>query len=516
MLTPIRLLTPFAIHCYKSAEFTSFIDSNHCLTFPVRSLFFPIFIGSQVMPQARFQSILILSLTLLSFLISDSRSRSLFAQSTASRWDIMEVRLETKIASNPDDASSWRMLGRVRLKKQDTRGAYNAFARAVALEPLSAAAQYDFGHVLVLHNLLTTAEFHLKRAIELAPESAYASKAREQLDKLADSPADAQFLTVGFEVKRYDASDLSEAFKNAEQLRKEMEPPSTTAPVLDFRLETGFLYNSNVALTPLSRELSPGTRESFQAFISPEIEYRLIDGETWKAGPTYSGYTNINEGDFRQFNLQDFQPGLFVEQLTEGESGKLITRLQYDFTHEKFDGTTFGNRNALTLSGTSFWDRGDITYLYWSADYTNFTNDGVLPSVTSRDGWTNTLGISHAIYPDKWYLYSLRGGAEVQLATLDGSDYSYNGLDVYGSANVPLLETLSLSLDMGWGYRDYYDFEFTPSRNENIWRAGVKLRKEIDAHYTVTGIFNFDRFSSENVLFEAERFTAGVVFGYER
>ena len=432
-----------------------------------------------------------------------------------SRWDQMESRLESRVASRPDDASSWRMLGRIRLNKGETQGAYLAFARAVELGPFSAAAQYDFGRVLVILELPISAKFHLRRAIELAPESRYAQNAQVQLDEFVESPTEAQFLSAGFEVKRFDGSDLSKAFKDAEHLKREMTRSSSTSSALDFRLETGVLYNSNVALTPLSRELSPQNRASVQLFVAPKLEYSLLDGKIWRAGPTFSGYFNLNEGKFRSFNLQNYRPGMFAERTFCFENSVFVSRMQYDFTHEEFDGSTFGNQHGLTLSGTAFGDRGDISYFYWSSEYTDFANDGVLSSVTSRDGWTNTLGYSHAIYPEKWYLYSLRGGVDLQLADIEGSDFAYRGVDLFGEAEIPLLETLSLIIELGWGYRDYFDFEFTPSRNENIWRAGVRLRKRLGEHFILSGVFNYDRFDSENVLFEAERFVTGLVLTYE-
>ena len=174
-----------------------------------------------------------------------------------------------------------------------------------------------------------------------------------------------------------------------------------------------------------------------------------------------------------------------------------------------------GNRNAVTLSNTAYWNRRNVSRFYWSADFTDFTSDGVLPSITSRDGWTNTVGLSHAFYPECWYLYKFRFGVDLQFADLEGSDFSYNGVNLYTEANIPLTQTVSLILELGWGYRDYFDFEFTPSRNENIWRGSLELEKQLNDSLTAAVVFNYDRFDSENVLFEADRFVTGVVLRYE-
>ncbi|MCH7989666.1 MAG: hypothetical protein IID46_11040, partial [Planctomycetes bacterium] len=318
----------------------------------------------------------------------------------------------------------------------------------------------------------------------------------------------------GFEVKRFDGSDLSEAFEEAERIEQELTPSSTRSP-FDFQLESGLLYNSNVALTPLSRELSPAEPESFQFFVAPELEYRIVNGSEWRAGPTFNGYFNLNEGNHNNLNLLNYTPGLFVERRTEGARAIHLTRIQYDYTHEEFDGNAFGNRNAVTLSNTAYWNRRNVSHFYWSADFTDFASDGVISSITSRDGWTNTVGLSHAFYPECWYLYSLRVGVDLQFADVEGSDFSYNGVNLFSKANLPLTQTVSLVLGLGWGYRDYFDFEFTPSRNENIWRGSLELEKQLNDSLAVAAVFNYDRFDSENVLFEAERFVTGVVLRYK-
>jgi hypothetical protein len=48
-----------------------------------------------------------------------------------------------------------------------------------------------------------------------------------------------------------------------------------------------------------------------------------------------------------------------------------------------------------------------------------------------------------------------------------------------------------------------------------VWRAGVELRKWLRDDLSVALVFNYDRFASENALFEAERYVTGVVTTFE-
>ncbi len=53
--------------------------------------------------------------------------------------------LTQKVAENPDDSESWRLLGRILRKKGDAERAKSCFEKAVELSPDSAAAQFDLG-----------------------------------------------------------------------------------------------------------------------------------------------------------------------------------------------------------------------------------------------------------------------------------------------------------------------------------------------------------------------------------
>jgi hypothetical protein len=275
------------------------------------------------------------------------------------------------------------------------------------------------------------------------------------------------------------------------------------------------LYNSNVALAPLSRELSPADPASPQAFISPDLQLSLIDRRTWRTGTTFRGIFNVGSGDFREFNLQSYRPGLFFESFHFVGAKIFVPRVAYDFTHDEFDGDTFGNRHALTASLTASWNDTQSSFLYWSIDYTDFLDDGILPSVTSQDGWTNMLGFSHVYLLDYGCFKQFRAGVDWTAADPRGSDFRFRGVGLFAEGVLTVALGTELRLQGGWGYRDYPDFEFTPSRNEIVWRAGAELRKRVREDFSVAIVFNYDRFAAKNPLFDAERFVTGVVTTFE-
>ncbi|HUG92674.1 MAG TPA: tetratricopeptide repeat protein [Planctomycetaceae bacterium] len=425
--------------------------------------------------------------------------------------DPIEARLRARVESDPHNSAGWRMLGRELLKTGDAHGARRALERAVEIEPDSPAAQFDLGRALVAVGDPARAGIHLRRSIDLAPDSPYAQPAREQLERLPAEYRDPPgVVAAGYEIRRFDGPQTPLA---AEPDRR---PYFARDEPLWIRLETGALYSTNVALAPTSRELPTTAEGSFSLFAAPEMEYAFDFGGGWRAGPSLAGHFTLNEGDFNGLNLQSYRPGAYIERFIDGGGTAIVPRLHYQFTHDEFDGVTFGNRHAVTASAAARWLDGDVSVVYWTADYTDFARDGTRPSVTSADGWTNTLGLSHDFVLDERWVRVLRVGVDVQRADTEGSDFRYNSVGLNAGIYVPVADGLVLSLVGSWAYRDYFDFEFRPPRNEHVWRGSAELRKWLSECVSVAAVFNYDRFDSENPLFEADRSLSGIVLTIER
>lgn len=414
----------------------------------------------------------------------------------------MEGRLQERVRARPEDAAAWRLLGRIRWRRGDLPAAHEAFRRAVQLDPGSAAAHFDLGRALLAQGQPDAAGLHLRRVLQLAPDSDYAKEARELLRQLPFSPDPSQVVQAQFELKGLDVPTAA-------------APAASDAPrPYEIRLEAGTVYNSNVGLTSLSTEVFPQNQGGAQGFLAPHLAYWLPFGEGWRTGAFLDGNFTLNEGPFHQFNLQHYQPGLFLQRSLEWEAIEFIPRLQYDFTYDAFEGKTFGTRHALTTSVDANWCKGQTSLVYARVDYTNLLDDGFSPAITSQDGWTYTAGLSHAIDPGLAHLSLIRCGVDLQQADLAGSNFAYRGVYLYGEADVPLAYGTTLCLQGGWGYRTYPEFQFTPSRDEPIWRAAVEVRKIINEHWSASGTFTYDLFDSQNDFFKAERFIGGVFMTY--
>jgi hypothetical protein len=426
-----------------------------------------------------------------------------------SRDDVrVETWLRDRLGRNPRDAAAWRMWGRLQLKRNSLADARRAFERATALDPNSAAAFFDLGRTLLRLEKPTDAEIAFQQVQELAPGSTYDTQAAQFLQRIAREQPKIQ--QADYRIKRFDGLDVIEPLvKPNETLAA--QAAGAELKTFDFLLEAGALYNSNVALAPLSRELTPSAPASATAFLAPQMQWAAIDRKQWRAGPLFSGRYTLNEGDLKEFNLQSYQPGLFFESFHAVNGVLLISRVGYLFTHDEFNGRTFGNRHALSPSLLVSWTERDATLVYWSIDHSRFASEGPLPSVTSQDGLTNTIGFSHDHRMGLPYFKLIRAGADFTRADTDGTDFRFNGVNLSAELVFDLTHRIDLKLRGGWGYRDYPDFQFTPSRNENIWRAGAEVEKSFTDRFSVAAVFNFVRFDSGNPLFTAEQYLAGVV-----
>lgn len=415
--------------------------------------------------------------------------------------------LERRVREQPENGTAWRMLGQARLRAGDLPGATYALREAVRLSPQNAAAHFYLGQCFQQMGSAASATAHFLKTVELAPDSRYAKQARQFV---SPEQFESAYQQASYEITRFDGSD------EPPDVERIVEQTTSPRPVFVF-LETGVLYNTNVALAPTSRDLSGPQRESLQVFLNPEIEWTLWrNGEDGpfaskflRSGLVGAGYWNFNEPDFQAFDLQSYRTGIFLEdEWCYPGSAVVIPRVEYGFTHDEFDGVTFGNRHAVTSSLNTVWDGGDITSLTWAVDWTDYREDGD-PATDTRDGLTNALVLSHSYFINRRRLVAAGGGLTLERADA-GDDFTFNGIALFVDAELELNECWQVILQGSVGYRDYPNADIAPSRNEVIYRGSAQLKRRITDHLSISGVFNYDRFDSDNPAFASERIMTGI------
>ncbi|HUG69379.1 MAG TPA: tetratricopeptide repeat protein [Pirellulaceae bacterium] len=406
----------------------------------------------------------------------------------------------------PTNASNWRMLAKILHHRGDLAAAEEALQRALVLDPQSPAIHLDLGSLLLERQQVQAAIHHFSETVRLAPDSEQGEAANLHLNQLSFDP---QFtMLVAFEapwIPRPQPEDVT-AHLHHEQL---------PARRLAVEVDAGALFNSNVELAPISRQLSSAERGGFQTYIAPEFHYLLHDSAAWQLGTSFDAYVNVNESHLSAFNLQHYQPGVYFDYRSIRGETELVTRVNYEYAIDLFDGEVFGNKQALTTSLTAFHDRPMTTLLYWTIDYTDFRDDGAVPDFDSLDGLTNTVGMSRSWEFDQWLLRRLDLGADAQWADVRGSDQKYRGIFVYSEARTACLFGSELVASGGWGYRDYPEFSGDPSRNEILYVAGLQLDRRISENWRCTLFFNYDSFDTPNTTYSAERYRSGWYIKWE-
>lgn len=417
--------------------------------------------------------------------------------------------LQEMVADDPTRADTWRLIGRIHRKQKHFELAEDSFLKTLALQPDNAAAHYDLAELYDATGKNEQAEQHYDEVMRLAPASKYAKKLVAL--GIRRAPVENAVRPASFELQTFDGSD--DLNRRVEQISNDKQSLDRVRAFIEF----GALYNTNMGLTPISRELTLSQGAGFQGFFSPDIEYQSIQGDAWRAGPLMRGFFTANEGNFSTPNLASFQPGVFIERdLPSFSDNDMIGRVDYVYSLDLLGGTRFGDRHAINGSLTAIPNDNNVLYSYITANLSNFANDGVNPAVDSLDGTSITAGFSRFRMTDWKFVPTWSTGVDFESTNAEGADFRYHLVNLHHNVTFQLTKRLTFVPDTAIGYRNYYDFTGSPSRDEVTIRVGAKYKLKITDNLAMSAVINHIRFASRNESFDAERTEAGIVFTVTR
>lgn len=434
--------------------------------------------------------------------------------------DDIESYLLKRIQENPQHSDSWRLLGDYYHRQQRDDEANEAFKKSLELDPDNAATHFNWGQLLEAQGDSRAARDHFQRVYQVAPESEYAESLRkmghlESIKTSRQTPFETalyeiensdKILQAGYEIQTFDAS---EDFKR--RLR-ELDR-DVAVPHKKFRLflETGVLWNSNVTLTPISRQLFDADAAGAQGFFNPEIEWRAWDSGQRRGGPLLRGFFTKNEQNLSQFDLASFQPGVFFEQDLFHNDQTHVARFDYVYAVDLLDGDRFGDRHSATASVVSVLPDLDAIYSYLTLSYSQFDAPVATPEVNSLDGPAFLVGFSRFFRTDYPHLPTWSLGTDFEYVNTEGDDFRYFGAKIHGDATLQLADRLQWIPSGNVGFRNYPDFTGSPSRDELTYRLGSRLRYRFTEAWSVSLVANYDRFDSRHPDFNADRIECGIV-----
>lgn len=421
--------------------------------------------------------------------------------------DLNTLDMRKRVAAAPQDASSWRLLGRTCIEEGDWDGAITALERALALDDQSAAIYFDYGCAAEHLGREEIAAAAFNNALFLAPESEYGIQSEARLQQLGSADG---IQLASYDIRAFDGSDLIPLI-----LPRQTADESYWEDRFTVRLDLSAQYNSNVSLAPSSREIDAERKASLQGAASFSFAYAAIDSGGVRAGPTFDSDFTLNERNVQRFDLQSYRPGVFAEGRWDAGAVIVKPRIAYAFDYDMFDGQKFGNKHSVALSNGMVWTPHHVSTLYYAFDHNNLEDDGAAPLLSSQDGDANTVGIVHDVIQSDWLWRSFRLGGDVQNVDTRGDNFRYRAASVYSQAVVAITPTVNFKVRSGYAYRDYYDFQGNPSRNSHIFRTGVELRRFFEHGISVAAFSHYDHFASPNPQFDRTRFLSGAVSTWE-
>lgn len=433
--------------------------------------------------------------------------------------------LQQMVAEDPSRADTWRLIGRIHQQQNQIAQADQAFRHALSLQPDNIAAHFDLGELMTRVGNRQAADYHFDQVMQLGPDSTYATQlvqrgVRQPMvasPSPSDQPPPSVFdepglvQSVGYEIQTFDGAD---------DLERRLDDISVSPEDVEKRfrafVEFGALYNSNISLTPISRELAAAEASSAQAFFNPDIEWIAIRHGDWRSGALFRGYFSANEGNHASLDLSSFQPGAFIERdLGWGES-QHIGRFDYVYSVDLLDQSQFADRHSVTASLTSILPDADVIYTYFTTSFSDFADDGATPAVDSLDGVAYTFGVSRFFQTNSTYMPSWSLGLDGEWADTEGADFRYKAINMHGDATFQWTNRLSFIPGGGIGYRDYGDFTGPVSRDELTWRLNSKLRWQWTDSVSISAVVRHDRFASDNENFDTERTEGGIIMTWIR
>jgi tetratricopeptide (TPR) repeat protein len=438
--------------------------------------------------------------------------------------------LADKVTANPEHSDSWRLLGKFYRKQGDREQAQTCLEMALKTGPENAAAHFDMGEFAREQGETEIANEHFAKVFLLAPRSDYARRLTESgfapLNVSGAEPAELPIVSLA------DFAELSSTLRESGEIRLvgyEAEPFDSSAEVerrfdqvlqaagqknVRATIDIGSLYNSNVTLAPISRYLLNVDAGSAQFFANPDFEWTVVREDWGRLGPVARGLFTVNEDQLSAFNLASFQPGGYFEKDISAGAGQRLARLEYAYNLDFFGGDRLGDRHTLTGSVMNIHPASSIDYFYLLAAYSEFNEDGLTPETDSLDGPTWAAGAARYFLFDNARLPTMTVGIDFESAQTEGSNFSYRSIGGYVDATIVLPYQFSFIPNAAIGYRHFPNVADAENRDVLTGRLGSKLRRQLGPHTTVSAVINYDRFVSDNELFDANRFTSGIVFNY--
>ena len=282
--------------------------------------------------------------------------------------------------------------------------------------------------------------------------------------------------------------------------------------------KTGIYYDSNPLLIPSSSNLSSRSKKDGIDFpINLSVGYPVILEKDARLDVIYVGQALLHD---RGANQVDFDSqGFAADGKKRVLFGKKVVLFggRYDYRTNLLRSDLFSEVHRFLLSAeTSFWKKTK-THVYGRLSYSNYKNDGAIPSTTSRDGYRGGLGLVQYFYTTEDFRTYFFVKEELSYADTRGDNFNRGGsltrLGIHGPLD--FFGPVTFDASTGFDYGTYPDFSSLSTLDLNERRdlrfdAYTDLTYHWKPNLATRAFYRYINSGSDNGFFERDRHIAGV------
>ena len=281
--------------------------------------------------------------------------------------------------------------------------------------------------------------------------------------------------------------------------------------------KSGVSYDSNPLLIPNEDRLSSRPKKDGVDFpFELTVGYPMVLKKDTRVDVLYAGSELLHDGGADQVDFTS--QGLALDAKHRrflGGRGVLLGG-RYDFKTNFLRSDLFSVVNRLVLSAdTSFWPK-TRTHLYGRLSYSNYGPDGSLPSVASRDGFREGIGLVQYFYLEdpRTYFFVKE---EVSFSETRGDNFDRTGSLTRLGVRTPLdfWGPVDLDISTGFDWGTYPDFTSLSAldlneREDRRFDVYTALTYHWKPDLATRVFYRFINSDNDNGFYERDRHIAGV------
>lgn len=262
-----------------------------------------------------------------------------------------------------------------------------------------------------------------------------------------------------------------------------------------FGIEQGFEVNSNAASEPTKIQV-PAEEHAVRFPGSLSANYRIQKNGPWTLSASYAYFHSFYSDTLDYLNTRVHAPGLTLVHMGSVADKPFVTIFSSNYIHVSVENEYYYQSYPQTLRLVySFWDSHRII-LSEKVAYTDYRDQGLAPTDTSREGLSNTLNVTNNFYFNQKRTLYLGVGYEFKVEDPKGSIYVRNIHQVNTDFNFPMGSDWTGVISFKYKNSDYPETNALIQRLDEEYSAGVRIN--IPLNQTLTLKLSYDYLNNDS------------------